>query len=99
MLEGQSRICAGLVLADGDFCQGRQKLQHKLKTDETDRHDHSLERSRGALSGGTIRFPMHPFLGKKLFSEFFFKNPVLKKLNRIHFSPKPVNSCKFLLIK
>jgi hypothetical protein len=56
----------------------RLKSPHeKFKIVETYWHDHSLERSRGALSGGTIIFSIQPFSGKNIFRIFLQKTPLL----------------------
>jgi hypothetical protein len=53
----------------------------KFKIVETYWHDHSLEKSWGALSDGTIGFLIQPFVGKKFIFRIFLKKPsVLKEL-------------------
>jgi hypothetical protein len=54
---------------------GTQKSRKQFKIVWTYWHDHSLESSWGALSDGTIGFPIQLFFGGKIaFSEFFTKH-------------------------
>jgi hypothetical protein len=59
---------------DGDFCyQGRDtEIAKKNNIVETYWHDHSLERSWGALSDGTISFSIQ-FSGEECFFWIFLK--------------------------
>jgi hypothetical protein len=52
-------------------------LSKTLKIVKTYWHDHSLDRSRGALSDVTIGFSNQPFSGEKCISWIFLKNPIL----------------------
>jgi hypothetical protein len=59
---------------------GTQKLPQKFKIVEIYWHDHSLERSWGALSDGTISFSIQPFSGGQyIFWIFLKKRQSLKK--------------------
>jgi hypothetical protein len=58
---------------------GHKNCPPKLKIVDTYRHDHSLERAWGALSGGTISFSIQPFSRKKSIFWIFLKKTSAKR--------------------
>jgi hypothetical protein len=67
-----------LLRTGGEFCrQGQDTEIAQTKIVKTYWHDHSVESSWGALSDGTISFPIQPFSGMH-FLKFFKKPPSLK---------------------
>jgi hypothetical protein len=65
---------------------GHIKLPKALKIVGNYWHNRSLESSWGALSDGTISFPIHPYLGEKCIYWIFLKKPqsCKKGLNFAH---------------